>query len=139
MRNLLNLKLTLSYQGQFHEFQGELDLDEQLNRFSRLPDFHNWLARQHQVDSYSYLYESLEMEPVEIVSATGLAAEFIVDGEFQNDAFIKAWQAHKALPGLAALAKTHLNLDLAQDETLKSLLLEAYQMGFEQGQQQTQD
>ena len=133
--NHLSLGIQVSYQGQVHDFKASIDLDARLAEHGALPDFYNLVARASQVDTYSYLYEAMQMEPVTILDAQGRAADFVTDGEFDLAGFIEDWHTRNALPGLQRLAKQRLDIDdLEQHPKLKQALLAAYQKGFQAAQ-----
>lgn len=134
MKNQLTLQISVSFKGEVHDLKSELDLDQQLMRSGGLPSFHNWVARSNNIDPYSYLFEAIQIQPVEILEATGLAVDFLQAGQFKTDEFISAWRAEQALPGLVVLAKSLLNEDLEENAALKEALLTAYQQGFEKAQ-----
>ncbi|WP_051678572.1 hypothetical protein [Thiomicrospira pelophila] len=133
--NALTLGIQVSYQGQVHHFKAPIDLDARLAKHGALPDFHDWVARASQVDTYSYLFEAMQMEPVEILGAQGRAADFVVNGVFDEAGFIEDWHQKNALPSLQRLAKQLLDIeDLDQHPMLKQALLAAYQQGFQANQ-----
>ncbi len=133
MNNQLTLRVQVSFQGQVHNLQAQLDLDKQLRAYGGLPDLHDWVARTNQIDAYSYLYEAIQMEPVEIIEVSGRVAEFIDDGQFLADAFIEDWRVQNALPGLVHIAKQHLQTELETNPQLKQALIDAYKLGLEHG------
>ncbi|MBE0494308.1 MAG: hypothetical protein IBX48_08185 [Thiomicrospira sp.] len=133
--NHLNLGIQVSYQGQVHDFKATIDLDARLAAHGALPDFHNLVARASQVDTYSYLFEAMQMEPVAILDAQGRAADFVTDGTFDMVGYIEDWHTRNALPGLQRLATQLLEIDdLEQHPKLKQALLAAYQQGFQTAQ-----
>lgn len=133
MNNQLTLRVQVSFQGQVHDLQAQLDLDNHLRHYGGLPDLHDWVARTNQVDAYSYLFEAIQMEPVEIMAVTGRAADFIEDGQFLTDAFIEDWRVQNALPGLVHIAKQQLQTDIETNPQLKQALIDAYKLGLEHG------
>lgn len=131
--NLLLLGVEVSFQGENHAFQAELDLDAHLRQYGDLPDLHHWVASCNRVDAYSYLFEAMQVEPVSILQAHGRAAEFTADGQFLSEAFIADWRIQNALPGLVNIAQQQMQTDLETHPSLKQALIDAYQLGLEHG------
>lgn len=131
--NLLLLGVEVSFQGDNHAFQAELDLDAHLRQYGDLPDLHHWVASRNHVDAYSYLFEAMQVEPVTILQAQGRAAEFIEDGQFLTEAFIADWRIQNALAGLLTIAQQQMQTDLETHPSLKQALIDAYQLGLEHG------
>lgn len=133
--NHLTLGIQVSYQGQVHDFKTSIDLDAHLAAQRALPDFHDLVVRSNQIDTYSYLFEAIEIEPVTILNAQGRAADFVADGQFDAVGFIEDWHANNALPDLQALAKHLLEVsDLEHHPQLKQALVLAFKQGFKNAQ-----
>lgn len=131
--NLLLLGVEVSFQGENHAFEAELDLDAHLRQYGDLPDLHHWVASRNRVDAYSYLFEAIQVEPVNILQAQGRAAQFIDSGVFLSEAFIADWHIQNALAGLLTIAQQQMHTDFEANPKLKQALIEAYQLGLEHG------
>jgi len=108
----------------------ELDIDQHMRSFGKLPALYPLLARSIQIDPYSYEYEMLKAEPVLFSKASGLIAQYVEAGTLNFDAFKIAWAETQALQELQMIARENLGVtDLEQQPDLKNALLQAYQLG----------
>jgi hypothetical protein len=95
-----------------------------------LPSFQAILARDHKIDTYSYMYEVMQETEIEFKNAQGIAAIFLHDGTFDYDGFAANWQEHKVLALLKPIVSRELGIhDLDQHPGLKNALVQAYNLG----------
>lgn len=127
--NQLEIALNISYQGKEHNFLATIDLDKQLTSFEDENFLHNWIATCNQIDPYSYLYEAIFVEPIEFISATGEAANYLANGQFDFAGFAKQAADKLIQPDLVAIAKEFLNDDLSDNPALLAALRAAYKLG----------
>jgi len=94
------------------------------------PSFHAILACDNKIDTYSYLYEVMLETEIRFANAQGIAADFLNNGDFNQGAFIAAWQENRTLALLQPIAIRELGIeDLKQHQELKNALVQAYNLG----------
>jgi hypothetical protein len=130
MNNSIEAGVEFSYQGEHYLYTTVLDLEHLLRQHETLPSIHVTLARQHGVDTYSYLYEVMQEEEIVFSNPQGLAADYVINGEFDLAALEANWQTAKAGLLLQPIAAQQLGIsDLEQHPALKNALIAAYQLG----------
>jgi len=126
----IDVGIEFSFKGETHTLSATIDLDAAMANNGTLPDLHPLLARLNNIDTYSYLYEVMESHEIGFSNATGLAAEYLRDGVFDGDTFVRRWQEERQLAQLRPIARQHLNIDnLDHHPALQQALLEAYAAG----------
>lgn len=132
MKNCIEAHVEFSFKGETYSLNSTIDLDNFFDHRDTLPDIHALLAQEHGIDTYSYLYEVMLDEEIEFRNAQGIAANFLLDGHFDHQAFMANWQSRKDLALLQPIATRELGIaDLDQHEALKNALLHAYNLGKE--------
>lgn len=85
------------------------------------------IATQNGLDRYRHEYDVMLMEPIQFSQATGLAAQYINDGEFDIDGFLVARKKQAVIELLQPIAKRHLAIEsLAEHPKLQAALFDAY-------------
>ncbi|HEY0665033.1 MAG TPA: hypothetical protein VGD24_03110 [Gallionella sp.] len=134
MQNSIDAHVEFSFRGEDYSLCSTLDLDKLLAQHDSLPSLHAILAREHGIDTYSYLYEVMQEADIEFRNAQGIAADFMSDGEFELNALESNWQNLRILAQLRPIASRTLGItDLDRNEALKSALIQAYKLGCELG------
>ncbi|EIJ33962.1 hypothetical protein [Thiothrix nivea] len=91
------------------------------------------IASKGGLDTYSYAYEAMEMQPVHFSDSTGLISRFIEDGKLDSPAYLQACREAASAAGdplLAQIAHEHMHIvDLDGHPELKNALKAAYQAG----------
>lgn len=130
MKNSIEAQIEFSFKGKTYSLSSHIDLDELMEHGHSLPSFHARLARDNNIDTYSYLYEVMLETEIRFANAQGLAADFLSDGDFNQDAFMAAWQEKRILALLQPIATRELGIaDLDQHQGLKNALVQAYNLG----------
>lgn len=130
MKNTIDAHVEFDYKGETYAPRMTLDLDALLESSGEFPSIHALLAKAHDIDTYSYLYEVMQEAEVVFDNAQGAAADCLVNGVFDQDAFIAAWRDSKVLALLQPIAQRELGIaDLMQHPQLKNALVEAYRLG----------
>ena len=130
MSNSIEARLEFSFKGEIHTLKYRIELDELFTYCGSQTRVHELLAKKHGIDTYSYLYEVMQEEPIEFSNPKGVASNFMNDGQFDQEAFIAGWPAHCVFDQLKAIARSELAIeDLDQHEAVKRALLRAYQLG----------
>jgi hypothetical protein len=130
MKNSIEAHIEFSFKGETYSLTANIDLDQLMERNHSFPSFHAILARENNIDTYSYLYEVMLETEIRFDHAQGFAADFLNDGHFNQESFIAAWQEDGALALLQPIAKRELGIeDLEQHQGLKNALVQAYNLG----------
>lgn len=130
MKNCIDAQIAFSFKGENYALTSNIDLDQLMQHDHSLPSFHAILARDHKIDTYSYLYEVMLETEIRFAHAQGIAADFLINGDFNQAAFIVAWQENTALALLQPIASRELGIaDLNQHLGLKNALVQAYNLG----------
>jgi len=130
MKNSIDAHIEFSFKGETYSLTSNIDLDQLMEHELSFPSFHAILARDNKIDTYSYLYEVMLETEVRFANAQGIAADFLNDGHFDQEAFISAWQENRALALLQPIAVHELGIaDLNQHQSLKNALIKAYNLG----------
>ena len=126
MKNSIDARVEFSFKGKEYDLVSCIDLDVH----NSLSSIHEILARDHHIDTISYLYEVMLETEIEFSNAQGFAADFLIDEYFDQDAFNKHWQEHKIVLLLQPIANRELNIaDLNKETALKHALIQAYKLG----------
>lgn len=136
MKNTLDARVEFDFKGQHHVLRASIDLDRLMQDRGGLPDLHALLAKENDIDVYSYEYEMMEAEAVCVDKATGLAAACVRDDRFDADCFEQRWREQRIAERLQEVAGRHLRVDdLSQHPELRAALLAAYRLGLEEGRE----
>ncbi len=129
-KNSIDAHIEFSFKGEEFSYAASIDLEQLLREHSSLPSFHVILARHHNVDTYSYLYEVMEAADIEFSNPEGCATEYMTGGEFNPSELAANWHNAKTGVLLQHIAARELGIgDLNEHPALKRALTEAYLMG----------
>jgi hypothetical protein len=134
MKSFLTVQITFSYQGVTYNPLVNIELDRFLEKSEEIPEFYQIVAKENNIDSYSYEYEVMQLGQIKYLEATGLAKEFCSEDDFDMAGFKLRWKQQYIEQKLAAIAFEHMNIvDFDNNEPLKQALLQAYQLGSAEG------
>ena len=129
-KNCIDVSIAFSFKGESHTPRATIDLDRTMETFGEMPDYHRVVAMQNGIDTYSYLYEVMEVHPPVFDNPTGLAVDCLEAGAFDFPRFAARWREEREGGALQEIARRHLGVeDLDQQPQLKTALLEAYRLG----------
>ncbi|MBU1447595.1 MAG: hypothetical protein KKF58_04715 [Gammaproteobacteria bacterium] len=132
MANSIDAFIEFSFKGEDYELHSTLDLDQQLERHMSLESMHHVLAVEHGIDTYSYLFEVMQVADIQYDNPQGRAVEYLHDGEFDFEAYAEENTTDALLAPLQAIALREMGVeDLEQQPQLKHALLRAYRLGME--------
>lgn len=134
MKSSIRVEVEFSFKGENYVLSASVNLDEMLSKYGIVPSFHGILAKNNDIDTYSYPYEVMEEADLEFSDATGLASRFLKDGRFDLEGFSRKWKESRMLDLLRPIAKRVLDADLDSDPKLREAMLEAYNSGRESGE-----
>lgn len=127
MKNTVNVHTEFDYQGKSYAPEMTLDLDTQVMTLVDVSAIPALLATANHIDSYSYQYEILLDSQLYYTDATGLAADFLADGNFDFAGFLAAKSESNIINKLQQISQDELGIsDLSEHAALQRALLRAY-------------
>ncbi len=132
--NKIVASIEFYFKGEHYTAETIIDLDHLMEtsqeNHDRLASIYSRLAKEGNIDTYSYEYEVMQEETIRFSQATGVAANYCENGVFSMDDFENAWHDNIALNHIQSIAKQYLAIDdLSQHTDLKTALTEAYLLG----------
>jgi len=123
------------FQGRHYAPSVELDVGELMERHGRLPDIYSLLANTNGIDDYSYEIDIMVMEPIRYSVATGLIADYIEDGNLNEEGFNQAWNQQRLDRLLNDIADRFRHESKnGNDDALARALESAYKLGIDVAQ-----
>jgi len=133
MKNTVTATIEFYFKGNKFSPSITIELDPHLHSGGGWPNLYPVIASQNNIDLYSYEYEMMLSETPVFSDATGLVADFIINGMLDIQAFENAWQENNILVKLLEIAQQHMDItDFQQNPALKQALLDAYATGLQQ-------
>jgi hypothetical protein len=130
LKSSIDAHIEFSFKGETHSLTSNIDLDQITGNPRSIPSFHAILARDHKIDTYSYLYEVMQDAEIEFKNAQGIAANFLHNGTFDYNGYANSLREHKVIVLLQPIAMRELGItDLDQHQGLKNALVQAYNLG----------
>ncbi len=127
MKNTVEVYTEFDYQGVSLKPTMTLDLDTNIKSLEDIAAIPVLLAKANLIDSYSYQYEILFDSQLYYTDATGLAADFLVDGNFDFVRFLAARSESNIINKLQQISQDELGIsDLSEHAALQRALLRAY-------------
>jgi len=109
-----------------------VDLDQIMQTMHNIPDLHFFLAKENNIDTYSYLYDAMESHDLEFEDAKGLAEQCLNKNTFDIPKFEKLWKEQENISLLQEIAQKVMGIEnLDESPELKQALLEAFRAGKE--------
>jgi len=128
--NAIDVRSEFSFKGEEYSLIATLDLDWMIERRLDPETLHQWLAEAHGIDTYSYLFEVMEVDPVVFANPRGLAVQFHDADSFDFEGYAKSHRLGNIVSTLQTIASREMGIeDLAQYPQLQQALLQAYQLG----------
>ncbi len=132
MKSSIEVFVQFDFKGETLSPSLKIDLDEMMSQYGEMPVLYPLLARHNNIGLYSYELEVMESLPIQGRDAEGLAAQFVVDGLFDQQGFERAWLGQQAVERLRQLALEHMDGELLeQHPQIIQALQAAYQLGRE--------
>ncbi len=132
MKNCVTVQIFYSYQGVDYSPSAVIDFDYYLGKNIQIPPLFHLVASQNDIDIYSYQYEVMEIGQFKYFDAQGLAKEFCHEDSFDVASFQQKWKQADIINRLNAIARQYLSIeDLNKNDSIKTALLAAYQLGRE--------
>ena len=130
MKNTIVISAEFFFKGEKLSPSMMLDLDSHIHSNICIESLYPLLAKNNNIDLYSYEYEILLAEKLIFSDAKGLATPFLDNGTFDIDAFEQAVHDKHIIETVSSIANTILSVDdLDSQPVLKTALIEAYKLG----------
>jgi hypothetical protein len=130
MKNSIKVQIRFSFKGETYAPEATIDLDGYLSKNQEIPPFDLLVAHANGIDTYSYLFEVMQMGDYVFSDAEGSVAEYIIGNQIDLEGFTRKWQELRVIEQLSAIAQQHLSIDdLDQDPALQQALFAAYRLG----------
>lgn len=130
MKNSIDARVNFSFKGENYCYETQIDLDLLLQQYDALPSVHVILARSHEIDTYSYLYEVMLEAEIEYFNPQGYARNYLIDGKFNASILAENWQRDKVTILLQTIVMQELGIcDLNLHPALQRTLVAACNLG----------
>ena len=130
MKNSIDAHIEFSFKGEIYSLNSTFDLDKLLLKFRSPPSLHELLAKEHGIDTYSYLFEVMLVDEIQLSNATGFVADFLQGVALNQPALESNWEDLRMHLLLQPIALEELGIaDLGQNESVRNALIQAYNLG----------
>ncbi len=130
MKNSISISVRFYFKGKELTPTMVVDLDAHVKSGNGLESLYPQLASSNNIDHYSYEYEVMLTESLIFSNATGLAREYLKDGEFDYLSFKQALKDESIAVLISKIANKHLKVeDISKDPELKAALMDAFKSG----------
>ncbi|MDX8387705.1 MAG: hypothetical protein R8M46_04110 [Ghiorsea sp.] len=128
--NSIVIKVEFYFKGEKFEPCATVDLDRYFQAQQTIQFCYVTLAKAGNIGLHSHELDIMTMEPLTFVKATGLAEQFLVDGEFDWAGAEKAWLASKEMEHIISIANKFFSVEYIEEHPkLAAALQEAYSLG----------
>jgi len=128
--NALRVQVEFSFKGETYILDQVIDLEQVSHEEDGSPDVHRLLARKAGIDPISYLYEVLESHDLYFSAATGVAADYCRNGQFDWHGFNLARREGADWERVLSIVRSHISAhELDSSPALRAALLAAYRAG----------
>ena len=130
MKNSISISMNFYFKGKELTPTMVVDLDAHVKSGRGFESLYPQLASSINIDHYSYEYEVMLTENIIFSNATGLASEYLDDGEFDFLSFKQALNDESISVLITKIANKHLNIeDISKDPKLEAALMDAFKAG----------
>lgn len=129
-RHTIDARVAFSFKGEDYALTSCIDFDQLHYQDGSFPSIHAILAKEHGVDTYSYLYEVMQESEIEFSNPQGIAARYFEDKAFDYAGFSNDWHEQKAIEQLQPIALRELGIaNLDEHQSIRNALVQAYKLG----------
>jgi hypothetical protein len=133
MKNFITVKMNFSYKGKEFVFESieemPLHLDGLLEFSESIP---RRLALANEVDTYSYMFDSMECTPIEVIKAEGYVSRFMQGDSVPLERFLADCNEVTVEMLMQHIAENYM-IHHEYDDDLKQALMVAYEIGRSAG------
>ena len=128
--NSIDIKVEFYFKGERFAPCTTVDLDSYFQLQQTIQFCYVALAKAGDIGLHSHEIDLMVMEPLTYVKATGLAKQFLVDGEFDWEGMEQAWRASRQKNHITGIANKFFSVEyLEEHPKLATALEEAYNLG----------
>ena len=133
--NTIKVSITFSFKGETFSPFTIIDLDLLMKQSeigkteqNSVPThIYPLLAASADIDTYSYAYEIMQAADAVYSEPTGMATKYLIEGQFDYQAFRKEWLENENMTIVQNIADKHrLEIDFHEQSELRDALLEAF-------------
>ncbi len=129
-KHTIDARVEFSFKGEDYTLTSCIDFDQLNYQEGSFPSIHALMARAHDIDTYSYLYEVMQESEIEFSNPRGIATKYFKDGTFDFSGFSNDWDEQKAIEGLRPIAMRELGVaNLDGHPAIKNAMVQAYKLG----------
>ena len=132
MKNTIKVTIPFSFKGMDYTPSAVIDLDKFVLTGQTIDSIFQIVARQNNIDAYSYEYEVLESAALIFSEPTGLAVDYLSANHFDFSAFKQCQKENSMQKNIQQIAEDVLginDLDDVSHKQIKQALIKAYQAG----------
>jgi len=131
MKNTVTASIHFYFKGKEYTPRIVLDVDSHMQSKACLPNLFPLIAKENDIDLYSYEYEMMQAEEISFTDASGLISDFINNGQLDISGFEAAWHDQHILNCLEEISQRHMGVTSLQEQPdLERALREAYELGM---------
>ena len=126
MSNRIRISCEFSFKGEYLRPSLDVDLDRLMEHHAALPDFYPMLAEANGIGLYTYEFEILEAESLQVEALDGWVGACIVNQCLDIDSFERRWHETYIQMQLQNIVE---KFQLPSDHAVLDALKAAYQLG----------
>ncbi|MDM8545628.1 hypothetical protein QUF61_03950 [Candidatus Venteria ishoeyi] len=132
MANSIKVTFRFSFKGINYQPASILDLDKLMDTTGHIPALDYFVANNNDIDTYSYLFEVMQVSDIEFSEAQGVAVEFCHKHDFDIPGFEEKWRKQQIINKLQLIVQQYFDTDKqTENKSLMDALLAAYTLGLE--------
>ncbi|MGC2164901.1 MAG: hypothetical protein WA632_02675 [Gallionella sp.] len=129
-KHAIDARVEFSFKGEDYTLTSCVNFDRLHYQEKTFPSIYALLAKEHDIDTYSYLFEVMQESEVEFSNPQGIATRYFKDGIFDFAGFSNDWNQQKVIEQLQPIALRELDIaDLNGHPALRNALVQAYKLG----------
>jgi len=129
-KHTVKASVAFDFKGEHFSSSVSIDLDDFFRTSKDLSHCYVELGKAIGFDCYRYEYDVMESEVIHFSEPTGIAVDFVENGELDWLGLERAWQDHGGMVVIADIARKKLGIeDLDGEPQLAEALLAAYRAG----------
>jgi len=133
MENIISIEMKFDFSGESFHFTSDVTMPKHMGGLLEFADsLPRKLGRENNVDSYSYMHETMETSIIVVTEAKGYVSKFLVGNAMPLYEFISACNQVEIDDLLQHISETHFP-NIEDKKMLHKALLSAYEIGVSAG------
>ncbi len=130
IKNLITVKMNFGYKGEEFIFEAVEELPLHLGSLLEFSEsIPRKIALANGVDTYSYMFEAMECNPIEVIKAEGYVSRFMQGDSVSLEQFIADCNGITIDTLMQHIAEMHLPEQAGSDDLYQALMA-AYAIGY---------